>query len=119
MRVKTTAVAAGFTVLLLCLPGVAAADVIRVHPGQSIQAAIDKADPGDTIKLKPGTYQENVQIKTDDIELQGSGGDSTKIEPAATPSPVCGAGPEFVNGICVADADQNGTPLRTVKDVEI
>ena len=47
MRVKKTLVAAalaGLTTMLLSGP--AAADVIKVSPGDSIQAAIDKADPG-------------------------------------------------------------------------
>jgi hypothetical protein len=119
MRVKTTHFVAMLAGFLMCLPASAMAKTITVHPGDSIQQAIDKAHSGDTIKLKAGTYRENVQIKTDSIELRGSGAKSTKIQPAATPSPVCGAGPAFVNGICVADADQNGTPLHTVKDVEI
>src|SRR5688572_8378344 len=38
---------------------------------QSIQAAVDAAEPGDKIRVYPGTYQEQVTIpdNKDDIEL--------------------------------------------------
>jgi nitrous oxidase accessory protein NosD len=114
MRVKKTFLAAalaGLTTMLLSGP--AAADVIRVSPGESIQAAIDQAGEGDTVKLAPGTYTENVQIKTDGITLKGAGADETVIEPGSSPSPVdpfCEG-----TGICVADvtlpADPNAPPI--------
>src|SRR5262245_60193118 len=34
------------------------AKVLTVNSGDSIQAAVDQAQPGDTIKVQPGTYQE-------------------------------------------------------------
>jgi len=36
----------------------AAAAHLVVHPGQSIQAAVDRARPGDTVTVHPGTYTE-------------------------------------------------------------
>src|SRR5271165_6606926 len=46
---------------------------IVVGPGQSIQAAINEASPGDTVLIKPGVYHQSVQIRTDGITLRGSG----------------------------------------------
>lgn len=42
-----------------------------VSPGQSVQAAIDRAAPGDRIQLMPGVYHESVMIDFDDITLIG------------------------------------------------
>jgi hypothetical protein len=60
---------------------------IVVRPGQSIQAAVDRAQPGDTIAVEPGTYREAgracpfdrsqtcaVSITKDAIALVGRGG---------------------------------------------
>src|SRR5438876_9437992 len=122
MRVKMTLVAAALAGLtMMLLSGPAAADVIKVSPGQSIQSAIDKADKGDTVKLAPGTYTENVQIKTEGLTLKGAGSHSTVIQPPATPNqvdPICEG-----TGICASDAaDQNASPSLedvTVKDLKV
>jgi parallel beta-helix repeat protein len=45
--------------------------VIVVNPGESIQAAVEKSLPGDTIQVMPGTYSETVYIDKDDIHLVG------------------------------------------------
>lgn len=42
-----------------------------VKDGDSIQAAVNKAVPGDTIQIMPGTYIETVYIDKDDISLIG------------------------------------------------
>lgn len=45
--------------------------VIEVKKGGSIQEAVKSANPGDLIRVYPGTYSENVYIDKDDISLQG------------------------------------------------
>jgi len=76
---------------------------IVVGPGQSIQAAVDRASPGDTVLIKPGVYHQSVQIRTNGITLRGSGDfrGGTIIEPPASfPKTLCNAafGP---TGVCI------------------
>lgn len=55
-----------FVVLLATLAfvsvGCASAAKIYVNPGESIQAAVDAADPDDIIIVKDGTYIENINV---------------------------------------------------------
>jgi parallel beta-helix repeat protein len=44
---------------LLALPAVAGARTIHVHRGDSIQKAVDRAHPGDTILVDAGTYKQS------------------------------------------------------------
>jgi nitrous oxidase accessory protein NosD len=54
--VRMTALLVSALVLAFALP--AEAKTIRVHKGQSIQAAVDRAKPGDRVLVSPGVYRE-------------------------------------------------------------
>jgi nitrous oxidase accessory protein NosD len=92
-----------------------------VGPRDSIQAAVDAADPGDTI-LVYGTHRENVAVQTDGLTLRGIG---ATILPPTVPAVHACFDPtevdEAVHGICViGDVDfDSGEVTRYVKDVTV
>jgi pectin methylesterase-like acyl-CoA thioesterase len=64
----TLLVASG--VVLAATIGSAGADSSVVGPGESIQKAVNAADPGDTIVVR-GVHREDVVIRKDGIKLRG------------------------------------------------
>lgn len=74
-----------------------------VRPGQSIQKAVDKASPGDTIVLTQGTYPGSVTI-TKRLTLRGAG-TQTVIVPGKNKK-ARSACAEAGNGICVTGTDK-------------
>ncbi len=98
-----------------------ASATIVVGPGQSIQAAVNLARPGDTVLVKPGVYHQSVQIRTDGIALRGSGDfpGGTLIEPPkSAPKTLCNSvfGP---TGICILAKRVNaktGAVITPVRD---
>ena len=76
---------------------------ITVHPGESIQAAVDAAPPNSIIHVEPGVYHESpgsptaVIVTKDGIQLVG---DSTPAQPVVLEN----AGSQM-NGIIAAPAD--------------
>jgi len=103
LRVSAVAAAA---VGVLALASPAFATVRHVHPGQSIQAAINASHPGDTIKVAAGVYHQNLTITTNDITLWGAGGGRhgtilrPRAHPLASPCTNSDGSTVFVNGIC-------------------
>jgi VCBS repeat-containing protein len=69
----TIASAADGTDTLSNIEALKFADGFHVLPGMSIQAAIDAAQPGDTIFIEAGTFQEQLTIDGKDITIQGAG----------------------------------------------
>lgn len=99
----------------LALTSPAFAKSIHVHPGESIQAAIDAASPGDEIKVDRGVYQEQLVIEKDGITLNGAGASehgTILIPPQTRRQTDCSEGTTFQDGICVL-----GNPL--VEDVTV
>jgi parallel beta-helix repeat protein len=84
-----------------------------VGPGQSIQKAINAADPGDTIVVS-GTHREDVVIRKNGISLRGTG-KAVILPPTRVGSP-CGP-----SGICVlGDVNfNNGKVNKYVKNVSV
>jgi Right handed beta helix region len=61
--------------------------VVQLGPHDDIQAALDAAGSGATIRLLPGTYRQAVMIERDDVTLKGSGAATVLTWPAALPGP--------------------------------
>lgn len=90
-----------------------AAAMHTVHPGESIQEAVDAAEPGDTIVVSPGTYRESVLVTKANLTLRGWG-TATVIKPGAATTPAANSCAASGNGICVT-----GTAAKTVDGVTI
>lgn len=108
----TLVLAAGMSASMAASAG--AATIVVPPPGSSIQAAVDAAAPGDTIRLKAGTYEGGVRIDKDGLTLRGAGPSKTVlVEPA-------GGGP---CGVCVRPPPPEQLLGRlheiTVKDLSI
>jgi parallel beta-helix repeat protein len=63
--------ATGGGLLTRSVGGSGAGAVHEVRDGDSIQAAVAVAQPGDVIRIFPGTYSETVYIDKDDIVISG------------------------------------------------
>lgn len=71
-------------------------DGVLAVPGEfdSIQGAVDAAEPGDLVLISPGTYTEAVTVETDELTIRGLDRDETVLD----------GGFELENGIRVVGA---------------
>jgi hypothetical protein len=99
------AVAIGTAGVGLAMPSAQAA-TITVTAGQSIQTAIDNANPGDTIKVGAGTFHEAVVVYKDDLTVIGH---NTVIQPPTTA--------DF--GVCISFSSICGMSIGTVFGVSV
>jgi hypothetical protein len=83
---------------------------IVVNPGHSIQEAVDRAHPGDTINIKEGTYWGGVLIRTNGLTIRGAGAKTVLVPGGTDHCPGNAAG----SGICVL-----GDPAHPVTGVSI
>jgi parallel beta-helix repeat protein len=90
--------------------------VHRVEPGESIQAAVDAAMPGDTIVLSPGTYRESVRITKSDLTLRGSGAAASVLVPGAASAGTCATSG---HGVCVTGAAGSPVAGATVRSLTL
>jgi len=76
-------------ILLILVAGVVDAESATIYVPDdysTIQAAVDAANPGDTIIVRDGTYTENVNIDKDHLTIKSENGAKKTIVLAADPS---------------------------------
>ena len=107
----TDFVAAGLVIAALTIasPVFATADTHVVHPGESIQAAVDAASPGDTIVVTPGTYRESVRIGTDGLTLRAHGPVTLKPPRYSIAGAICPSTSGFVS--CLPTSTRTRLPM--------
>jgi len=143
MKMKLHRQCIPLAIALFALAPAAGAAVHRVFPGQSIQAAVDDAEPGDTILVEPGEYRETqnavygLHVTTANLRLIGRvnprRGEAGKVRLIHTGTQETGlfAAPPgcnyrdtscpselqgfYVRGFTVEDFPQNGIQTRWVK----
>lgn len=109
-------------VAALALAGPASASTITLHPGDSIQAAVNAAHPGDTIVLTAGKYHDAVMIQKNNITIRGAGASpaGTVVLPQKPrQGNLCG-GPNHLVGFCVVgQLDEHFNVLRPTHGTRI
>ncbi|KAH7417433.1 pectin lyase fold/virulence factor [Cadophora sp. MPI-SDFR-AT-0126] len=97
-----------FALALVALIDIASAHnggraTIRVRPTECIQKALNTAPAGSKVIVDAGTYYEQLEIKTDGIELIGRDSGVKLVAPQSYKSNFCSglAGPNTEAGICI------------------
>ena len=96
-----------FIAFILLLPKIILAASINIYPGDSIQSAIDIANPGDTVLIHSGTYEERLNINNSGssgggyITLMANPGDNVYLSGGAKfdtndPNMIYGSSPSYI-----------------------
>jgi parallel beta-helix repeat protein len=90
-----------------------------VHEGESIQAAVDAAEPGDIISILPGTYAEAVEVNKPNLTMIGHSNEEVVIiNPGGKDNGICvmenGNGFELSN-VTIKDFEENGIILYGIE----
>ncbi|AYN41703.1 DUF1565 domain-containing protein [Streptomyces dangxiongensis] len=107
-------------------PASAAHRTLVVHPGESIQKAVNAARSGDTVLVLAGTYRESVTVRTPGLTLRGAG-HRTVIRPAGKKPATTSKKPKKAsvtcsgngNGICVVGGKNKALRDVTVADLKV
>jgi parallel beta-helix repeat protein len=115
------AVATTSAIIGSAAPAWASRTTHTVHPGESIQAAIDAAQPGDKIQVRAGTYHENLYVTKDNIELEGAGAHKTTLLPpdVATPNPCVQPDGTIFGAVCVGFDETHAVEGFELEDMKI
>ena len=108
--VRWIVVGVAMAVCLAAVSASASAKTIIVTPGHSIQHAVDAANRGDTISVRPGVYHGGVAIKKNKLTLRGAGDSrrGTVIKPGS--NRFC----HGTSGICIG-RNSNGRPVTVAR----
>ena len=114
------AVIAGMCVAAQAQPAAPGA-TFTVRAGQSIQAAIDRAQAGDRIEVHPGVYHESLTVDRDGITLAGitdSGERPTLDGKSEMADGVVASGSSFtISGFYIKDYQGNGVVVNKARNV--
>ena len=120
-RFRLSLVVTAFVIsaVVVAVPAFGGSNTHVVRPGESIQAAVDAAAPGDTVVVREGEYYGSVTIHTDGLTLRAQG--YVVLEPSRYGSSECYL-PGHDVGICVVPVDfdsSSGSYSNRVRKVTI
>src|SRR6476661_376078 len=114
------ALLAGLLAALVLVTSASAAATLDVCPSgctySSIQAAVTAANPGDTVQVAPGTYNETQVVVDKPLTLQGAGpgqsiidgGSATGLPSVGTVHVQTSAGDVTIDGFTIRNAGADG-----------
>jgi nitrous oxidase accessory protein NosD len=98
----------GIALLSLSAFLTASAGTINVHPGDSIQAAVDASASGDTIHIAAGVYEQQVVVSNKNLNLVGEPGALLKAPAGMTRNLAPFTTRRAVLGIVLSEANVRG-----------